>query len=604
MKKKVIIVLLILIPILTVTLIYLVRINLQNEPAFVESSEDVDKIQGTKIVPGIPVSPTPIVPPTISELLSEHESGVQSLDKERLLLLTPKESALGYYSNLILANRFDIEDKDASRYCKAALELYYTKEIHFKLAFRLLKFGETEEAENEYLELLPDEMALQVLTDLKTNPIRISEAYINKREWKAAEEFLNPFIENNTGENADITLVKYYAQALAELSNFKRAVPFYKQLYELEPSNSGIAWWYARCLESTGQATAAVKVYSAIGEKGAYRQGVILQNKGRTMEAADVLNSSNEAISLWRAARIWDVTGMAEKAIETYTRIAEKASSYQDDAAYRAYILSKRVGKSNTENLEDVLSMHPGWMMRIGKEPVMPEAVEIAYDSPDFLKQAMQYEEDGYKAAAAIEVAIGSKDTVLEVKLALGDWYRDRGEYYNAIIWGIRSLNDKPTRTGYELAYPQAFKELVLAASQKYNLEPALLWAIIREESHFKHDAVSWVGAMGLMQIMPPTGKDIAARLGTPITENDLLNPEINIKFGSFYIHSMLNMFNGDMDKAMAAYNGGAGNVRKWMESNFGTSDEDFPTAITFPETQEYITKVRNSYHIYKWLYE
>ena len=106
------------------------------------------------------------------------------------------------------------------------------------------------------------------------------------------------------------------------------------------------------------------------------------------------------------------------------------------------------------------------------------------------------------------------------------------------------------------------------------------------------------------MQIMPSTGKDIASRLGLTSTDNDLLNHEINIRFGTFYINSMLNMFNADIDKAMAAYNGGPGNVKKWLNSSFVTSDEDFPTAITFLETQEYITKVRNSYLIYKWLYD
>ena len=140
---------------------------------------------------------------------------------------------------------------------------------------------------------------------------------------------------------------------------------------------------------------------------------------------------------------------------------------------------------------------------------------EIDYDIPDFLKQAAEYEKDGYTDAALIEVSIGSKDTTLQEKLALGDWYFDREEYYNAVLWGIRSINDTPTRRGYELAYPQAFEELVLAAAQKYNIEPELIWAVAREESHFRYDAVSGAGALGLMQIMPPTGKDIAQRLGS-----------------------------------------------------------------------------------------
>lgn len=603
MKRKILIVLLILIPILTVTLIYI--INKQNIPVFKENVKDVLKhTESETASETISVTPTPILPPTISELMTELESGVQSVDEERLFLLIEEESALGYYSNLVLANRYDNENKDGSMYYWVALELYYDREVHSRFASHLLKSGKNEEAKIEYLKLLPDEMAFQALEELDTEPAMISEALIMKKEWKLTEEFLSPIVENATSENTDIVLMKHYAQALAEQSELKRALPFYKKLYEQEPDNQGISWWYARCLESAGQATTAENIYLTLGEKGAYRRGIILQNRGRAMEAAEVLISSNEAASLWRGARIYDTAGMTEKAIEAYIRIAEMESSYKDDAAYRAYILSRRIDKINSNVPEEVLSLYPAWMKRIGKEPVMPGIDEVVYDIPDYLKMASQYEKDGFVDAAAIEIAIGSKETDLEEKLALGDWYMKKGEYYNAILWGIRSLSDKPTRHGYELAYPQAFEELVIASSQKYNLEPELLWAIIREESHFKHDAVSWAGALGLMQIMPPTGKDIASRLGLSITDEDLLNPEINIKFGAFYINSMLNMFDKNMDKALAAYNGGAGNVKKWMESSFGTLEEDFPTAITFTETQEYITKVMNSYHIYKWLYD
>lgn len=603
LRKKISIGLLFLIPVLTVALFYLIRA--QNKPVYSGNSTEIaENAEEKSITQAISVSPTPILPPTISELMVELEWGTKTVDDDRLLLVTNEESALGYYSNLILAERYDSEGKDASGYYRASLNLYHTYDVHFKLASHLIKNGRFQEAESELLLLLPDDEALQALTDLNTSLEAISETYINKKEWRALEELLNPIIKNDTIDNTDIILIKHFARALAEQGDFKRAMPYYKQLYELDPTDFSIAWYYGRCLESTGQTSTALKVYSTLGEKAAYRQGIILQNQGKSMEAAKVYASSNDAEALWRAARIWDAAGMAEKAIETYSRIASTISSYQDDAAYRAYILSKRVGKGDLDKLIDVLSYHPAWMVRIGEEPVVPQLDDVNYQKPEFLKQADIYEKEGYSEAAAIEVAIGSKSTNLEEKLALGNWYMERGEYYNAILWGIRSLSDKPTRKGYELAYPRMFEELVVDASKKYDLEPELVWAIIREESHFRHDAISRAGAMGLMQIMPLTGKDIAMRLGVTITDNDLLNPEININFGTFYIQSMLKMFNGDMDKAMAAYNGGPGNVKKWLESSFMKSDEDFPTAITFLETQEYITKVRNSYHIYKWLYE
>ncbi len=602
MKKKILVGLLILIPILIVTLVYL--INSQSQPVFSEGPEaDITTSVTEDTSDVITVTPTPIVAPDISELLVELESGDKSLEEERILLLTQEESALGYYSNLILAYRYDEEGRDASQFYNDALKIYQTNEVHFKLAEHLVKNEQIEEAENEYLKLLPEDGAFQALTAFKIKPLRIIEAYMGKKQWKAAEELLYPLIEESSDKSIDIELISCYAQVLAEQNELKRALPYYRQLYELDPSNTGIAWWYARCLESSGQSTSAAKIYTDIGEKGAYRCGIILQNQGRAMEAAEVLSSSNEAISVWRAARLWDVAGMTEKAIEAYSKTAEITSNYQDDAAFRAYVLSKRIGIDSTDTVVDVLSGHPAWMARIGKEPVMPAIIEIPYDTPDCLKLAKKYEEKGYLEAAAIEVAILSKNPDLEGKLALGDWYSEREEHNNAILWGIRSINDKPTRRGYELAYPQAFEELVLAASEENNLEPALLWAVIREESHFRHEVISWAGAMGLMQIMPSTGKDIATGLGLNIKDRDLLNPEINIEFGTFYIRLMLNIFGQDIDKATAAYNGGAGNVKSWSQSKIGTSKEDFPTAITFFETQEYITKVKNSYYIYKWLY-
>jgi len=602
LRKAVTAGLLFLIPVLILALVYVIKT--QNSPVNGGNPENNDRITEAVVSITLSPSPTPVVPPAVPELMAELNSGKKTASDEGLKLLTNEESALGYFSNLILAYRYEQEGKDASEYYRAALELYPTDEIRFRLADHLLNSKRFEEAEQEYLVLLPDEKAYDALTGLKADPEKVCEAYAAKKEWKALEEYLKRIFDENPGTDADTALMKHYAQALFEQGNYKEALPFYEKLYEQDETDSGIAWLYARCLESAGRSSTALKVYSSLGEKGAYRRGIILQKQGKNMEAADAFAASNEAVSIWQAARIWDAAGMFDKAVEAYTRVASLAGSYQDDAAYRAYILSKRLGRNDVDKLIEVLSYHPAWMVRVGKEPLFPQVNDISYHKPEYLKQAAIYEKDGYTEAALIEVAIGSRKTSLEEKLALGDWYLERGEYYNAVLWGIRSLSEQPTRRGYELAYPQLFEEHVLEASEKYNLDPALIWAVIREESHFRHDAVSLAGAMGLMQIMPATGKDIASRLGMTITDNDLLNPEISIKFGSFYISSMMNMFNADIDRAMAAYNGGPGNVRKWLESSFMTSDEDFPTAVTFLETQEYITKVRNSYHIYKWLYD
>ena len=116
LKRKSLIVLLFLIPVLMVTLVYL--INSQSQPVFRDSSEDDVKIseesEKEDTTDVISVSPTPVTPPTVSELMEELNSDKQLMGEERLILLTQEESALGYYSNLILANRYDSEGRDAS----------------------------------------------------------------------------------------------------------------------------------------------------------------------------------------------------------------------------------------------------------------------------------------------------------------------------------------------------------------------------------------------------------------------------------------------------------------------------------------------------------
>lgn len=151
--------------------------------------------------------------------------------------------------------------------------------------------------------------------------------------------------------------------------------------------------------------------------------------------------------------------------------------------------------------------------------------------------------------------------------------------------------------------YPIQNKKTVEYYSKEYELDPLLVYSVIKVESRFNPYATSAKGAKGLMQITASTGEYLSGLLGDKdFSENLLYEKETNIRYGCFYLSKLLNDFNGDLVLALAAYNGGEGNVRKWLqkhqkEEKFGIED------IPFDETRSYVKKVIQNYDRYRFLY-
>ena len=138
--------------------------------------------------------------------------------------------------------------------------------------------------------------------------------------------------------------------------------------------------------------------------------------------------------------------------------------------------------------------------------------------------------------------------------------------------------------------YPLKYKDEIIAAAGEYNINPAVVAALINAESGFDKNAVSRQGAVGLMQIMPSTAKWCAQKLGIEYSENDLFDPEYNIKIGAYYLSYLLQKF-GSEKLALCAYNAGEGNVIKWLNEN----RKDIP----FSETRGYVPRVLFNKRVY-----
>ncbi len=144
------------------------------------------------------------------------------------------------------------------------------------------------------------------------------------------------------------------------------------------------------------------------------------------------------------------------------------------------------------------------------------------------------------------------------------------------------------------LLYPLRYQAIVQGHAHNYRLDPALLASVIYQESRFQADAESSSGAIGLMQLLPETAKGIALRTGgSRFRVADLYEPELNVRYGSWYLRHLLDKYE-DAETALAAYNAGQTNVDRWLADG---------GEIRFSETREYVDKVVENRDVYARAY-
>jgi soluble lytic murein transglycosylase len=154
-------------------------------------------------------------------------------------------------------------------------------------------------------------------------------------------------------------------------------------------------------------------------------------------------------------------------------------------------------------------------------------------------------------------------------------------------VWIVNAPPDAVQR----LRYPLHYSAIVRGHARNYKLDPALLAAVIDAESKFRADAKSGSGAIGLMQLLPSTAQGIAIHTGgTRFRTGDLYNPEINVRYGSWYLRHLLDKYD-DERTALAAYNAGQNNVDRWLARGSG---------IRFAETRAYVKRVEELKGIYR----
>jgi len=151
------------------------------------------------------------------------------------------------------------------------------------------------------------------------------------------------------------------------------------------------------------------------------------------------------------------------------------------------------------------------------------------------------------------------------------------------------------------LRFPLAFREPVMQQARTQAIEPAWVFAVMRQESAFSPDAQSPAGAMGLMQLMPHTARQVARRLNTRIKhQQQLFDADTNIRLGSAYLRRLLNELDEHEALATAAYNAGPDRVRSWLPESGAMPSDLWIEALPFSETRNYVKRVFTYTAIYE----
>jgi soluble lytic murein transglycosylase len=228
-------------------------------------------------------------------------------------------------------------------------------------------------------------------------------------------------------------------------------------------------------------------------------------------------------------------------------------------------------------------------------------------------KRAAWLHEGGFPELARLELESRLRAPALDLELrtTLAQLLRAIGDHFDALRVAVDGVGDALERgidpawqEVWELAWPRPYPETVKRATREFGAEWALVYAVMREESRYRPDAVSPVGARGLMQILPPTGEKIAEDLGvSDFDVGRLFQPETNIRFGSYYLRQLLRRFNGRWPLAIAAYNAGPEVVASWAEERGSASRDVFVDSIPYAETRRYLRRVLRSRWVYELLY-
>lgn len=266
--------------------------------------------------------------------------------------------------------------------------------------------------------------------------------------------------------------------------------------------------------------------------------------------------------------------------------------------------------RQDTEAADETETWLAGWLELESPEGIGSLSPQLASDGRLRRGEELWRVDRFQQAKAELEALRSATYSNPLDQYQLARAYSDLGLYRSSILCAWRVINLSPVTTTLDaphsllrLAYPTYYEDLVLENAGRTGLEPNLIFSLIRQESLFESLATSSASAQGLMQVIPPTGAEIASEINWPpgYTTSDLYRPYVSLRFGTYYLAKQRDRFDGRIDVALAAYNGGPFNAQRWM-GRAGDDQDLFLEQITFGETHLYVKRVQEHLAVYEAL--
>lgn len=456
-------------------------------------------------------------------------------------------------------------------------------DTHIYAAAAYRRLGQPQKAIFHYDQLITTHPGDPLIPDAELGKARA----LRRTDTDAARAAYRAFLDKYPGHAEAAQVALELAQATEAAADCGAAIPLYQAAADRYATPAG---WDARarlalCHMELGDTDAAAQAWQALAQAPA---------PDRQAQGLYWLGELAASRAPGRAADLY--------------RQAAAAAPGEFYAARAAQALNAR--PTRREGVDDTTAAEAWLLAKTGQSAAdLARAEQAIRQSPDIARARALYEQ-GLRESAARHLGLLRRRYATDplVLYYLARAANDMGGYNP----GMAAVETLATTLGVPLgalpaavqaeAFPRPYRALVEQAAARYGVDPALLYAVMRQESRFEAGVASSADARGLMQILPTTGQTIARSLGREGVEaDDLFRPYVNIDLGAAFLAQQLKRFGGETWAALAAYNAGPNAVPRWRAAAEDSARQI--EAIDYPETATYVRKVLSYWAEYAALY-